>query len=325
YLHNDAIEYMHSLSLASRMVWSRAAGSELRELIRKHRPCVAHFHNTFPLMSPAAYYAVRSEKIPVIQTLHNFRLLCPNALFFRNGRVGEDCLGRSLPWPGIVHKCYRGSGAASAATAAMLATHRALGTWRTAVDVYIALSGFSRDKLITGGVPDHRIVVKPNFVFPDPGPGKGTGDYALFVGRLSAEKGVETLLQAWEGLTGRVTLKIVGDGPMKELVQEAASRDSRIQWLGSQPSESVYALMGEALFLVLPSRCYENFPRVVVEAFAKGTPVLASKLGAMAEIIDDGRTGLHFEPGDPIDLVAKIGQLLADPAALPQMPQAAPQ
>src|SRR5205814_1104988 len=170
--------------------------------IRAQRPRVAHFHNTFPLISPAAYYAARAEGVGVVQTLHNFRLLCPNALFFRDGKVCEDCLGRPVAWPGVVHGCYRGSRAASAATAVMTAAHRALGTWRTAVDVYVALTEFSRQKFIAGGLPAEKIAVKANFVYPDPGPGAGAGGYAVFVGRLSAEKGVETLLAAWRPLGG---------------------------------------------------------------------------------------------------------------------------
>ena len=152
-VRNDSIDTLGRLTVASRTIWSRSAYREVRQLIRTHRPQIAHFNNTFPLISPAAYYAARAEGVRVVQTLHNFRLLCPNALFFRNGRVCEDCLGRSFPWPGIAHKCYRGSRMASAAAAAMVAVHRVLGTWREAVDVYVALTEFSRQKFIAGGLP----------------------------------------------------------------------------------------------------------------------------------------------------------------------------
>ena len=312
FLHNDAINDMGRLQVALRTVWSRPAHHELRALVRAERPDVVHFHNTFPLISPAAYYAVRAEKVPVIQTLHNFRLLCPNALFFRDGKVCEDCLGKSIPWPGVVHKCYRGSRAASATVAAMTATHRALGTWRHAVDRYIALTEFGRQKFIEGGLPADRIEVKANFVYPDPGPAAGAGRYAVYVGRLSAEKGIDTLLSAWRQLGGAVPLKIVGTGPLAESV--AAAQDAGIECLGAQPLDAVYELIGGAEFLVLPSQCYENFPRVVVEAFAKGTPVIASDLGAMARVVDHGRTGLRFPPGDAVGLAAQVRRLLGDPS-----------
>ncbi len=321
-LHNDAIHAMGRLQVALRTVWSRPAHRDLCKLLRAVRPDVVHFHNTFPLISPAAYYAARSEKVPVVQTLHNFRLLCPNALFFREGKVCEDCLGKSVPWPGVVHKCYRDSRAASATVAAMVTTHRALGTWRQAVHTYVALTEFSRRKFIEGGLPADKIVVKPNFVYPGPGPGGGTGGYAVFVGRLSPEKGAETLLAAWRSLGGTVPLKIVGDGPLAGAVAEAAAKDAAIQWLGRKPLDAVYELIGEAAFLVLPSQCYENFPRVVVEAFAKGTPVIASKLGAMAEVVEHGRTGLHFEPGSAADLASKAQHLLGSPLERARMRQA---
>jgi glycosyltransferase involved in cell wall biosynthesis len=324
-VHNDSIDGMNQLKLASKAIWSQSTYHELRELIRMHRPQIAHFHNTFPLISPAAYYAARAEKVPVVQTLHNFRLLCPQALFFRNGRICMDCLGRSIPWPGVLHKCYRGSRSASAVVGTMLGVHRALGTWRHAVDTYIALTEFSREKFIEGGLPQHKIHIKPNFVYSDPGPGAGTGGYGVFVGRLSEEKGLNTLLKAWQLLGGSVPLKIVGDGPLAGLVADAAAKDSAITWLGRMPAKDVYALVGQAVFLVFPSNCYETFGRVVIEAFAKGTPVIASNLGSMAELVEHGRTGLLFEPANAVDLASALRGLLARPLELKSMRLAARQ
>jgi glycosyltransferase involved in cell wall biosynthesis len=322
-LSNDTIDGMNRLALASRTIWSRSAFGELRELFRTHRPQVAHFHNTFPLMSAAAYSAARSEGVPVVQTLHNFRLCCANALLFRDGEVCEACLGKMAPWRGIVHKCYRDSRSASAAVATMIAVHRTLGTWRSSVDVYIALTESSRRKLVEGGLPAQKIAIKPNFTYPDPGRGTGNGNYAVYVGRLSAEKGITTLLDAWRRLENVIPLRLVGDGPMAAAVQSAASRSHAIEWIPGVPHKAVLQLIGEAQFLVLPSECYETFARVVMEAFAKGTPVIVSGLGAMAEIVEDGHTGLHFAPGNACDLAEKARAMLADASRLRRMRQSA--
>lgn len=223
-VHNDAVANINPMTLAGVTVWNRAIYRDLRQLLRQEKPQVVHFHNSFPLISPAAYYAARSEGVPVVQTLHNYRLLCPNAVFFRDGQVCEDCLGKFVPWPGVVHACYKESRATTGMVAAMLTVHRVLQTWTETVDLYIALTQFARQKFIQGGLPAEKIVVKPNFVHPDPGPGEGRGGYALFVGRLSPEKGIGILLTAWEKLRGKVDLKIVGDGPLAPQVVKDVGR-----------------------------------------------------------------------------------------------------
>ncbi len=319
FVSNDAIPNMSRARLAVDTVWSSSAGRSLKERLQSERPNVVHFHNTFPLISPAAYYAARSEGVPVVQTLHNYRLLCPNALFFRDGGACEDCLGKPVPWPGVLHSCYRGSRAASGVVAGMLTAHRFLKTWKEKVDVYIALTEFARQKFIEGGIPAEKVAVKPNFVNPDPGPGEGKGGYALFVGRLSEEKGVETMIRAWELLGDRIPLKVVGDGPLAEKVSGAAERLSGVEWMGQIPGEQVTELMKDAAFLVFPSTWYEVFPLVIVEAFATGLPVIASDIGSMSSLIDQGRTGLHFRPGDGEDLAAQMERVLLRPEDLDRM------
>lgn len=313
--HNDEIDRMSALEVAGTTLWSRATRRDLARLLRAERPEVVHFHNTFPLISPSAYYAVRDEGTPIVQTLHNYRLVCSNAQLFRDGGPCEDCIGRKLPWPGVLHACYRDDRAASAVVVAMLGLHRALGTWSRLVGRYIALTDFARVKFIEGGLPPDRIAVKPNFLHPDPGAGPGGGGFVLYVGRLSEEKGIETLLRAWE-VVEDPPLRIVGDGPLAPLVREAESRARGVRWLGRQTQDEVQRLLGEARCLIVPSRWYEGFPRVVVEAFARGTPVVASRLGGLAEIVEDGRTGRLFRPGDPDDLLLAVRTIDRDGASM---------
>jgi glycosyltransferase involved in cell wall biosynthesis len=304
--HNDAIDAMGRIEVAARTLWNQHSYRELRALIRRERPAIAHFENTFPLISPAAYYAARHEGIPVVQSLRNFRLFCADAYFFRDGRVCEDCLGKALPWPALQHRCYRNSVLATGVVAALQVSHRAIGTWKRQVNRFVALTEFGRRKFIAGGIPAEKIVVKPNFVATDPGIGAGDGGYALFVGRLSPEKGIETLLTAWERAGSHLPLKIVGDGPLRGTVQAAAERLPQIAWLGQRNSAEVLELMRHAAMLVFPSRWYEGFPRVIVEAYAVGLPVVASNLGSMSDLIVHGQTGLHARPGDPADLAAQV-------------------
>jgi glycosyltransferase involved in cell wall biosynthesis len=318
-MHNDSVKGMGRLRLLGATIWNRGAARELRDLVRREKVDLVHFHNTFPLMSPSVYYAARDEGAAVVQTLHNFRLLCPGANFYRDGEVCEKCLGKSLPLAGIKHKCYRDSTAASAATAGMLALHRGIGTYANVVDAFITPTHFARRKFIAGGLPAEKIVVKPNFLDPDPGPGGGGGGYAIFVGRLSHEKGLDTLLAAWELCRDAVPLKIVGDGPLADQVKSAAERNRGIEWLGRREGDELMDLIGRAEVLVFPSNCYETFGRVAAEAFARGTPVIASGHGAPADIVDDGRTGFLFKPGDAADLAAKVWAVLPDRAQLARM------
>jgi glycosyltransferase involved in cell wall biosynthesis len=318
-LDNDDISIVNPLRLAKNTLWNSTVYRDLRSIIRQKQPEIAHFHNTFPLISPAAYYAARDEGVAVIQTLHNYRLLCPNALFFRAGRVCEDCLGQVFPIPGIVHGCYRGNRRDSAMVAATTSFHTILGTWAKAVDKFIVISQFAMNKFIQGGLPAEKLALKSNFLHAVPEPGAGKGGYAVYVGRLSIEKGLGVLLEAWRRLDRPIPLKILGDGPMADLVSEAAREMPEIEWLGRRPSHEVYEIVGNATFLVFPSEWYETFGQVAIEAFAKGTPVVASNIGAIPELVHPERSGLLFRPGDPTDLAAKINWLLAHPQQLAQM------
>ena len=303
--HNDDVQAMSSLAMATSTVWNQTHYRALRAMLRRERPDVMHVHNTLPLISPAAYYAARAESVPVVQTLHNYRLLCPGANLLRDGRVCEKCVGKSVPYPGMLHRCYRGSLAASGAVVTAVAVHRALGTWTDQVDLFIALTEFAKRKHVEGGLPEDRVLVKPQFVESDPGPGDGAGGYALYVGRLSEEKGVRVLLAAWAMLGESLPLKVVGDGPLSPTLA-GATHHAGVEWLGRQPPAVVQALMKRASVLVVPSVCYEGFPLVIAEAFATGLPVIVSDIGSPPSLVEDGATGLHFRSGDPHALAARV-------------------
>jgi glycosyltransferase involved in cell wall biosynthesis len=315
---NEDVEQLSRPRLAGKAIWNAAAYREVARLLEQERPHLIHVHNTLPLISPAIYYAARTARVPVVQTLHNYRMLCPSATLFRDGHPCEDCLRSALPIPGVRHACYRKSRAASAAVAAMLTIHRGLGTWRRTVELFIALTEFARAKFVAGGLPPQRVVVKPNFT-ADPGVRAAGGAYALYVGRLSEEKGYRVLLDAWRRLADRIPLRIIGDGEGSERVAAASGQHTGVQFLGRQSAAEVVAAMAGARFLVFPSIWYETFGLTIIEAYAVGIPVIASNLGVMSTLVRDRQTGLHFLPGDAEDLVRQVEWALAHPDDMNRM------
>lgn len=308
--HNAEVGKTHGFEMVYRPIWNRRTYRQVGDLIREFRPDVVHCHNTFPIISPAIYYAARRAGVPVVQTLHNYRLICPAATLFRDGHVCQDCVGRFIPYDAVLHKCYRGSRAGSAVVASMLAIHRSAQTWNKQISTYIALTEFARTKLVEGGLPARKIAIKPNFLACDPGFGNGAGGFALFVGRLSEEKGLRTLLNAWQELPD-LPLKIVGDGPLFEFVNARATELPNVTVSGHRERSQVLEYMRSAALLVMPSEWYEGFPMVAVEAMACGTPVIASDLGSLRELILDGINGGRFAAGNPRDLVRITKEFLA--------------
>jgi glycosyltransferase involved in cell wall biosynthesis len=311
--HNASISRSDNIRTAIETVWSSRTHTTLTGLLASFRPDIAHFHNTFPLVSPSAYYACRRAHVPVVQTLHNYRLGCPKATYYRNGHLCTDCHGKVLPWPGVVHACYRASRGATGVVGLMNSFHRVLRTWDRQVNEYIALSEFVRRRLVVDGLPAAKVKVKPNFLATDPGPGLHQERGALFVGRLTAEKGIATLLGAARLLQGRVPLTIVGDGPLAGMVDAASRTVPGVRWLGRRPKSEVLELMGQSMALVFPSEWFEPFGLVAIEAFAKGTPVVGAAIGAIPEIVDDGRTGLLYPPGAPDALATHLERLAVTP------------
>ena len=325
HLKNNDVVQIGSFSVALQSIWSKPSYDLVDAKLRERSFDVLHVQNFFPLISPSVYSAARKHGVAVVQSLRNYRLLCPSTTLFRNGRVCEDCLHKTFKYPAVIHACYRDSVISSAAVAAMTGFHALKGTWRNGVDLYISLSESSRAKFVEAGLPADKVIVKGNFVHPDPGPGGGRGGYVLFAGRLMREKGLGTLLAAWDLLKSPGALKIVGDGLLAPQVEAFCRRKQNVVWLGSKNASEVMELMGMASLFVFPSEWYEPFGRVAIESFAKGTPVVASNMAAMAEIVQDGSTGMLFQPGNPEDLACKLQWAFDHPEQLRAMRRSARQ
>jgi glycosyltransferase involved in cell wall biosynthesis len=302
------------ITAAVRVPYSRPARDELTRVIAKFAPAVVHIHNFFPLLSPSIYDACRAAGVAVVQTLHNYRTICAGALLMREGHPCEDCIGAS-PYQAALHACYRGSRVGSLAVARMVDTHRRRGTWSHKVDRFITVSAFAKGKFVAAGFPADRIAVKPNFAQDRPVARSAARAGALYVGRLSPEKGIGALLQAWNDL--EIPLRVLGDGSLCVLIENATN--PWVVMLGQRTQAEVAAEMARAAFLIAPSIWPETFGLVIIEAFCQGLPVIASRIGAFAEIVDDGRTGLLCSPGDAEDLATKVRWAHQNPEAMRMM------
>jgi glycosyltransferase involved in cell wall biosynthesis len=306
---NDEAEnssVLDRLRLLKTVISAQDSKKDITQIIRDEKPDLAHIHNTFMMVSPSIYKACSDAQIPTVHTVHNYRMLCPATYLFRDGKVCEECITDGL-LSGVRHGCYRESHVNTAAVALMLKVHRVAGTWARKVNAFISLTEFARQKLIANGLPAERVHVKSNFVDQDPGQRENAGEHALFVGRLSPEKGVDTLLRAWALLKSPIPLKIVGDGPERAQLEVRSQQlgNTNVDFLGRLNKDQVKDVMKRSRFLVLPSLWYEGFPMVMAESFACGVPVLGSRLGAMQEVIENGHSGLHFTAGSAEDLAEK--------------------
>ena len=306
------INFLLSLS------WSKKSYQDFRSAIRKYSPDIVHFHNIFYMMTPAVYDACRDKHVPVVQSQHNFRPLCSNGLFFRDNHVCEECLHHSL-WRGVRHRCYHNSYIQSFFIARMLQIQKQNQTWHKKIDRYIMASEFTKQKYVEAGISAEKISIKPHALLQSPNPSRHPSDYALFVGRLSTEKGIEVLLKAWEPVQN-TKLKIMGNGPLLNSLQDYIrnKKITNVEFLGFRSQEDYEKDMQGAKFLIVPSTCYENFPRIFSEAYARGIPIIASRLGSMQHLVVEGKTGLTFEAGNHEDLTTKIRWAMDHPKELEQ-------
>ena len=320
----DEYPGVQRLVLLKKAIWNEDTKDTFADVLRAEKPDVVHVHNTWIMISPSIYSACQEAGVPVVQTLHNYRLLCPVGTFFRDGRICEECVDHSL-WRSLRNRCYRNSRAETAAVGMMLAVHRTRHTWEREVTSFIVLTEFARSKFLRGGLPADKIFVKPNFVHPDPQPRTGDGSYAIFAGRLSPERRVSTVLDAWTRLSNRIPLVVVGGGEEREHLEERVVRDNlgMVTFTGLLTHDRTVAAIKEARFLIFASEWYETFGLTMVEAFACGVPVICSRMGAMRELVEDGRTGLHFNPGDPKDLAEKVEWAWNHPDRMREMGDAA--
>lgn len=309
--------------------WNPFTTARVRSLLARTSPDVLHVHNTFPLVSPSVFHAARGLPVATVLTLHNYRAFCASALLFRDGRVCTECLDRRSVYPALRHGCYRGSRLATLPLAVGLALHRAIGTWTEHVDAFVALTPFQRDVVVRGGFPAERVHVKPNFHErpPTPVPFEDRLPRVLFVGRLAPEKGVGVLLEAWRRWGDAAPpLEVVGEGPERERLAAtvaASGLAGRVSFAGRLSPDRVEERLLRSRLLVVPSLWYEGFPLVVREAFAAGVPVVASRLGALAAIVEEGRTGVTFAPGSAAELHRTLASLWARPERLREMGEAA--
>jgi glycosyltransferase involved in cell wall biosynthesis len=319
--YNDDLDNLSTTKkvvAGAEFIWSSRAFREISDIIALHKPDVAHFHNIFPQISSSAFAACKKKGVPVVQTLHNFRYICPAGLLQRANRPCEKCLESTLLYS-LLHKCYRNSFLATLPMAAMITFNRVTGNFKNNVDHYIALTEFAKSRFIAGGLPPEKISIKPNFVNEIYEDQNICGNYIVYIGRLTQEKGVATLIEACKQ-NRTIPLKIAGDGELRNQLETICIQHNlNVEFLGYQNKESIMSLIKNARFLVLPSECYEGFPVTIAEAYACGKPVLGSRIGSLDEIIVEGVTGRKFLFGSSSSLAEIMQDMWFDVEALKVM------
>jgi glycosyltransferase involved in cell wall biosynthesis len=305
FVSNDAIDNLNSMQkieLGIGVFWSHKHYKAIRRLLRSERPNICHVHNFFPLISPSVFAACKSSRVPVVATIHNYRLMCANGLFLRNDMACEDCLSKTM-FNGIKHACYRNSKSLTAIAAAAFEAHHALNSWNRNVTRFIALTSFMKEKLVQKGIESEKIYIKPNFIQSGNLPIRTQGEHLLFVGRLDRVKGADMIKNIAESRPN-IIIRVLGEGVLKDSFHGLPN----VKLLGQQPHEKVLEEISQCRAVVLPTRFYEGMPLSVIEAFACGKPVITTNHGALPEMVTPEITGWLFEPNNLEDLLRCVDQ-----------------
>ncbi len=300
----DEVAMMSSfekLYLLRNLYFDQKVYDEVFALISKEKPDLVHVHNTFPLITTAVFQAAREQNTPSLQTLHNYRIFCANGACIRNNKACDLCLTSGNHWHGVLHGCYADSRLASIPKVRMIEKYKKERVWLDQIDHFIALSKFAKGKFIQAGIPEDRISLKANFSYDDvelDNTRERTG--VLFVGRFSEDKGPQVLLRA--ARNSGIKTKMIGSGPMFESLKKEYAPNGNISFLGQLSHDQVFVEMDRSAALVLPSLCFEGFPLTIAEAYSRSIPVIASDIGSISELVEEGSTGLKFEADNSTQL-----------------------
>lgn len=315
----DNYNLIQKINFFSETIYSRRTEKDIKKIIRDFKPDVAYTHNIFPLISPSVFHTLYKEKIPCIQNVQDYRWLCPNGVFFIQNRVCERCKNGAF-WNAVRFKCFRDSFLLSGLYATTISVNRYREIFKK-VDAFLCTTEFNKKKLLEAGIEEKRLFIKPNYLdISHIEPSYGKGDYIIFLGRLSPEKGLWTLIYAFERLKD-LKLTIVGTGPLEEPIKNYIymNKIKNISIEGFKKGLEKDNLLKNALFMVFPSQWYEHFPIVLLEAFAFGKPVVASDIGNMPLIVKNEKSGLLFKTGNVDDLIEKIKKLEHNPSEILKM------
>ncbi|AKD03914.1 glycosyltransferase family 4 protein [Pontibacter korlensis] len=304
--NNNVVGIKDKLKAALGVVYNVQSAQTIGKAIEGFKPDVVHVHNFFPLVSPGVFWVCQKYKVPVVMTLHNYRLVCPSAVLYYDGKVQLDNIHQVFPLKSVLKGVYRNSKIETASVVLATGVHKLLNTWRNKVDKFIVLTPGAADLFENSSLKlrPEQLSVKPNFT-ADPGEGAAERDnYFLYLGRLTEEKGIRTLLKAHA--MRPFPLKIIGTGPLQELVEAYAAQNSSVDYLGFRPREEAMGLLKKARALMFPSEWLETFGMTVVEAFATGTPVIAAKIGGAAHLVQHQENGLHYTPGNASELINQV-------------------